>query len=67
MKKEDELKAMLADAAAQLRMDASIIGLASELLEKEHPQLVQVFETALEYIEYNVIKIQKTIKKPGKS
>lgn len=59
---EEELKSVLADAAAQLKMDASLMGLAADLLKKDHPHLIQVFETGLESIEYIVTKIQNTIK-----
>ena len=62
MKKEDELRLALRDAAAQLRMDASLMGLASELLEKEHPKLVQVFETGIESIEYRIAAIEAAVK-----
>ena len=62
MKKEDELKSMLEDAADHLRLAHSAIVTLTDLVREQHSLMLPFFETLLESIEFRVSKIQKTLK-----
>jgi uncharacterized protein with PIN domain len=56
------LKNALEDAAAQLMTNASMLGYASDLADKFHPEIKQVLETMIEQTSYHISKIQKILK-----
>ena len=62
MKKEDELKSMLEDAADQLRLAHSALVTLTDLVRDQHSVLIPFYETLIESIEYRVSKIQNTLK-----
>jgi len=53
------MKKMINDLAAQLRLCASALGLASDVLQEYQPKLVQHFETLIEEIERRLHEVRE--------
>ena len=61
----DDLKKALEMAVDQLILNASALGLASDIFDEYQPKLKQHFETIIEQTSYKISSIQKTLKDIG--
>ena len=59
---ENELRYMLLDAAHQLRLASSTIGVAIEIIKgHQNHYIIQHFETVLEILESKIVDIDKKL------